>query len=275
MTETRPIPLDAIDDTDRLRPVDDAWVVALAESIRDHGLEQPIVVRPHPNSLGDHFVLVAGLHRLAAFRRLEKAAIPAIVRDLTADEARLVEIDENLMRRELDPLDRAVFMAERKATWERMHPETAHGGDRKSRARKGENQVAMIATRFSKEVAARTGLSERSVRMACQIAAELGPAAIARLRATPLASNQAQLLLLARMSPEGRTAAIEAAVAAKSPTVKAALRSVGLGGPTPDVAEGQFRKLCELWDRSGAKVRRRFLARIGVGEGADDEVAAA
>lgn len=275
MTEQRKIPLDAIIDTDRLRPVDDAWAAALAESIRDHGLEQPIVVRPNPLSASGSFVLVAGCHRLAAFRLLGLAEIDAIVRALTPDEARLVEIDENLMRRELDPLDRAVFLAERKAVWERMHPETAHGGDRKSRKNKGENQVAMIATRFSKDVAARTGLSERSVRMACQIAAELGPDAIARLRTTPLAGNQSQLLLLAKMDADARAAAIEAAVAAKSMTVSAALRSVGLGGAAVDVGEAQFRKLCEAWNRAGAKARRRFQAYIGVGEAADDEAQAA
>lgn len=261
--------IDRINDDDRLRPVDDAWVTALAESIRDHGLEQPIVVRPTPLSDDGAYALVAGCHRLAAFRLLGREEIPAIVRELTVDEARLVEIDENLMRRELDPLDRAVFLAERKAVWERMYPETAHGGDRKSRARKGENQVAMIATRFSKDVAARTGLSERSVRMACQIYAELGPEAIAKLRSTPLAGNQAQLLLLARMDADSRRAAIEAAVAAKTPTVKAALRSVGLGGATPDMAEAQYRKLVELWGRAGAKVRRRFLAHIGVDDVVD------
>ncbi len=275
MTEQRLISPDAIIDTDRLRPVDEAWVAVLAESIRDHGLEQPIVVRPNPLSAGDSFILVAGCHRLAACRLLGLPEITAIVRALTKDEARLVEIDENLVRRELDPLDRMVFLSERKSVWERMHPETAHGGDRKSRKNKGENQVAMIATRFSKEVAARTGLSERSVRMACQIAAELGPDAIARLRATPLAGNQSQLLLLAKMDADARAAAIEAAVAAKALTVSAALRSVGLGGPVADAAEGQFRKLCELWNRAPAKVRRRFLAHIGVGEGADDEAQAA
>lgn len=271
MTESRLIAVDAVNDDDRLRPVDDAWVAALAESIRDHGLEQPIVVRPTPLSDNGAYALVAGCHRLAAFRLLGREEIPAIVRELTVDEARLVEIDENLMRRELDPLDRAVFMAERKATWERMYPETAHGGDRKSRARKGENQVDTMTTRFSKDVAERTGLSERSVQRACRIYAELGLEAIVRLRGTPLAANQAQLLLLARMSPESRAAAIDAAVASKTGTVSAALRSVGLGGPTLDQSEVSFRKLCELWDRSGAKVRRRFLARIGVGDDEADD----
>lgn len=274
MTENRSIPIADIDDTDRLRPVDEAWAAALAESINDHELEQPIVVRPVADG-ATPYVLVAGGHRMAAFRLLQRSEIPAIVREMSVDEARLVEIDENLMRCELSPLDRAVSLAERKAVWERMHPETKHGGDRKSRKKQGENQVANIATRFSKDVAERTGLSERSVQLACRISEEIGRDGIEKLRGTPLAGNQAQLLLLAKMSPAEREAAIGAAVAAKASTVSAALRSVGLGAPEVDPAEKQFRSLCEQWDRAGAKARKRFLSHIGMGDDDVDETAAA
>lgn len=273
------IKLDRITDTDRLRPVDEAWVAALAESIRDHGLEQPIVVRPTPTSETGAYALVAGCHRLAAVRLLGQTEIEAVVRDLSDDEARLVEIDENLMRRELDPLDRAVFLAERKIVYERMYPESAHGKAKKPKRNQGDGKVANIATfaRFSADAAKATGLSERSVQLACRIYGELGPEGIALLRGTPLAGNQSQLLLLARMSADERRRAIEAAVAAKAATVSAALRSVGAGRPDLGADEAQFRKLCELWGRSGAKARRRFLAHIGVGEaeivGRDEQAA--
>ncbi len=294
MTEISLIPIAAIVASDRLRPVDEAWAEALAESIRDHGLEQPIVVRvvrsaqdplknddltirASPTGYVDHYELVAGAHRLAAIRRLGFDEIPAIVRDLTADEARIVEIDENVMRRELSELDKSVFLAERSAVWVRLYPETAHGGARKSRKKQGRNQVANLATWscFSKDAAEKTGMSERSIQRYCRIAKELGPEAITALRATPLADNQAQLLLLTRMAPAEREAAITAAVAAKSTTVSAALRSVGLGRPARSADEETYRKLCELWDRAGAKVRKRFTARIGLGDDDTDETVAA
>lgn len=265
MNDARMIPLDCINDTDRLRPLDGDWVAALAESIREHGLEQPIVVRPNPlDSTGQHMVLVAGGHRLAAYRLLELPEISAIVREIDKDQARLIEIDENLMRRELSPLDRAVFVSERKAVWERIHPDTAHGGDRKSRKKQGENQVANIATRFSKDVAAKVGLSERSIQLACRIASELGPDAIASLRGTPLAENQSQLIALSRMEPAARAQAIEAAVRSNTKTVSAAMRSIGLGGSDRNPDDVMFAKLSDLWARSSAKVRRRFLAHIGM-----------
>ncbi len=262
------IQLDRISDTDRLRPLDEAWVAALAESIRDHGLEQPIVVRPTPLSETGAYALVAGGHRLAAVRLLGETEIKAEVRDLSDDEARLVEIDENLMRRELDPLDRAVFLAERKVVYERMYPESAHGKAKKPKRNQPDGKVANIATfaRFSADAAKSTGLSERSVQLACRIYSELGSEAIAQLRGTPIAGNQSQLLLLARMSADERRRAIEAAVAVKAATVSAALRSVGAGRPAPNADEEQFRRLVDLWSRSGAKARRRFLAHIGLSE---------
>lgn len=261
---------------DRLRPVDKDVVEIIAESVRDHGLEHPIIVRPDPAGIA-LYVLVAGAHRIGSFQLLGLAEIEAHIRDLTDDEARIVEIDENLMRKGLEALDRAVFMAVRKATWERMHPESAHGKAKKPKKDQDVGKVANIATfaRFSKEAAKSTGLSERSVQLACRIYDELGPDAISKLRSTSLAGNQAQLLILANMNPAERATAIDAAVAARAPTVSAALRSVGLGRPAVNADDETYRKLCELWDRAGAKVRRRFLARIGVGDDADDETAVA
>lgn len=59
----------------------------------------------------------------------------------------------------MTPFDRAQQTARRKAIYLELHPETAHGGDRKS------DQVANLATRsFDKETAAVSGQSERVVR---------------------------------------------------------------------------------------------------------------
>lgn len=277
MTESQKVRLSDIRvPADRLRPVDPDVVEIIAESVRDHGLEHAIILRPDPTGVA-LYELVAGAHRHGAFELLGLGEIDANIRNLSDDEARIVEIDENLMRKGLGALDRAVFMAVRKATWERMYPESAHGKAKKPKKNQDVGKVANIATfaRFSKEAAKSTGLSERSVQLACRIYDELGPDAIARLRGTALAGNQAQLLLLARMTPAERDAAIAASVASQAPTVKAALRSAGLGAPEIDPTEKQYRALCDLWDRAGAKARRRFLARIGVGEDDVDETAAA
>ena len=78
-------------------PVDE-----LAESLREHGLLQPIVLRDHP-SLGDRYEVVAGHRRLAAARSRGWTHIPAMLRTVTADEAHLLTFVENLQRADLSP----------------------------------------------------------------------------------------------------------------------------------------------------------------------------
>lgn len=114
-----------IDVVDRLRHVDENHAQMLAQNIKETGLRSPIEVRV--NKKGDRFTLIAGGHRLKATQINEMVEIKAFVFEATDDEARLYEIDENLIRHDLNPLDRAVFMAERKRLYEALHPETAAG----------------------------------------------------------------------------------------------------------------------------------------------------
>src|SRR5207237_1618059 len=72
----------------------------LAESLRAHGLLQPIVLRP---TAGDRYEVVAGHRRLAAATQLGWTTIPAVVRSTAADEAYLLTLVENLQREDLSP----------------------------------------------------------------------------------------------------------------------------------------------------------------------------
>jgi ParB family chromosome partitioning protein len=223
--------LDAILLRDRLRPVSEADMLAVAASFAERGQDQPIIVRD-AGDRGDKMLLVAGAHRVTAARYLGWETIQAIVLSMTPDEAVLAEIDENLIRRELTILDRAIALKMRKEAYERAHPETAHGGDRKSRKKREENQVANLATfgkdRFTKEAAAKTGLSERSIQRAIQLISELDPEAIEALRLSPLADNQGQLFALAELPQEAQRTAAAAISAGKAGNVKAAQIATGL-----------------------------------------------
>lgn len=75
----------------------------LAESIRQAGLMQPIVVRPGANG----FEIVAGERRWRAFQRLGKTEIPAIVKSIDDQTAAEWAMVENVQREDLDPLERA------------------------------------------------------------------------------------------------------------------------------------------------------------------------
>jgi ParB family chromosome partitioning protein len=100
------LPLDTILLRDRLRPVSEADMMAVAASFAERGQDQPIIVRD-AGDRGGKLRLVAGAHRVTAAKYLGWASIKAIIRDMTSDEALLAEIDENLIRRELTILDRA------------------------------------------------------------------------------------------------------------------------------------------------------------------------
>ncbi len=121
-----PIALAEIHASDRRRPVDPEQVQVIAESIGEIGLQSPIAVRLDPADTAG-YRLVAGAHRIAAAAELGWTRIDGLVVDGSDDELALMEIDENLARAEPTPLDRALFLAERKAIFERVHPPPKRG----------------------------------------------------------------------------------------------------------------------------------------------------
>lgn len=258
------LPLEAIDVGDRLRPVDEAMVLAIAASFAEQGQQAPIIVRGRGDKT-DEVGLVAGLHRCHAARHLGWTTIKAIVKQLSDDEARLQEIDENLMRRELSQIDRSIFLAAREAAYLRLYPETAHGG-KKGKSNQHVRKDAMLASfhSFAKDAAKKTGLSVRSIQRATALTADLAPETIAAIRPTPLADNGAALKKLAGIKDKAKQIAVAQALAAgEAKTLKEALSKFGLLPPAPDgkdaAVEDPFSK---LYARSSATERRRWLLTI-------------
>lgn len=84
---------------------DDEKFQELVNSVRVHGVLQPIVVR----SKGDGgYELVAGERRLRAARAAGLARIPAVVRELTNEQSLEVALVENLQREDINPMDAAM-----------------------------------------------------------------------------------------------------------------------------------------------------------------------
>ncbi len=77
----------------------------LASSIREHGVLQPILVRP----MGDGYQLVAGERRWRAAIRAGLQTIPALVEELDDDAALEIAVIENLQREDLSPLEEATM----------------------------------------------------------------------------------------------------------------------------------------------------------------------
>jgi len=77
----------------------------LAESIREHGVVQPIVVRPRPNG---RYQIVAGERRWRAARIAGLTEIPVVVRELDDSAALELALVENLVREDLNPIEEAL-----------------------------------------------------------------------------------------------------------------------------------------------------------------------
>jgi ParB family chromosome partitioning protein len=83
---------------------DEVQLAELAASIAATGVVQPIVVRRLPHG---HFQLIAGERRWLASQRAGKETIPAIVRQVSDEQAMEMTIVENLQRTDLNPMEQA------------------------------------------------------------------------------------------------------------------------------------------------------------------------
>ncbi len=79
-------------------------IIELSESIKQHGLIQPIIVRP----IGDKYEIVAGERRYKACVLAGLATIPAIVVDATDRNSVEIALIENVQRRDLTPIEEAI-----------------------------------------------------------------------------------------------------------------------------------------------------------------------
>lgn len=83
---------------------DDDSLSELADSIRDHGVLQPLIVRPLSDG---SYQLVAGERRWRASRLAGLTEVPVIVRALTDSEVAVIALIENLQRENLNPIEEA------------------------------------------------------------------------------------------------------------------------------------------------------------------------
>lgn len=81
-------------------------IQTLADSIRDKGVLQPILVRPSPRTPGE-YEIVAGERRWRAGQRVGLAVIPALIRTLDDERALEISIVENVQREDLNAMEEA------------------------------------------------------------------------------------------------------------------------------------------------------------------------
>ena len=88
------------------RVFDDKALESLAQSLRQSGLLQPLLVRPHPSE-SEKYEIVAGERRWRAAQRAGLETLRVVVRELTDAEVLHMAIVENVQRQDLNPVEEA------------------------------------------------------------------------------------------------------------------------------------------------------------------------
>ena len=199
------------------RAADAGKVKELAESIQEIGLLNPVTVT-------ENNVLIAGAHRLEAFKLLGRTEIEANVTAVSGLKAKLAEIDENLIRNELHYTERGDLLKERKEIYEELHPET------KREATLKQNRSAETAERTAKsfvdDTSKKAGVSSRVIHEELQIAKNLEPEVKEIIRMHDIPKTDA--IKLARAEPEKQRAVADKIAAGEAKSVSEAERKIKL-----------------------------------------------
>ncbi|HEY9667679.1 MAG TPA: ParB N-terminal domain-containing protein, partial [Coleofasciculaceae cyanobacterium] len=200
------VALDQITIGSNRRPLKEEKVAQLVESIKANGLLNPITIDRKLN-------LIAGLHRLTACKLLGFDEIECnIIPYEDPDRARLAEIDENLIRSELEVLERAELWLERDRILERLGLRAQPGDNQYTR--KG-GEIISPPPKTTLELAKEAGYTERTFQQGKQIAKSIVPEVKEVIRGTPIAKSTTALLKVARAGSKERAAAKQAEKAAQ------------------------------------------------------------
>ncbi|MBY6118514.1 ParB N-terminal domain-containing protein [Mameliella alba] len=265
--------VDEIDMGNRLRPVSAAGVEALKTSIRELGvIKDPIHVRKLKK--GGKIVLLAGGHRLTAARELRDEGVEGYETikvtcwNCTDDFAQLMEIDDNLAGAELSALDTAVFLARRKAVYEKMHPEAKAmiGADLVAKRWNSEETVSVAS--FAEAVSHTLGITPRHVRNFIRAGQALGAKEVVDLRKAPKPVGVVDLMQLGKIAdPVTRYDVVDLMSRGEAKSAADAVRQVKAArgeGPVPkDATDASYARMVDAWKRANKAARRRFLEEHG------------
>jgi ParB family chromosome partitioning protein len=219
----------------RLRGLRPDVIESLVESIAKQGLLQPIRVQMKD---AGGYELIAGRHRLEAARKLGHTTIKAgVVKGLDADQALLAGIDENLIRAELGHAERALHLSERKRLYEKLYPQTKHGGDRSGSSSQNENLKS-----FAIDTATKTGKGRSTI--ARDVARADKIVVLPDIVGTSLDTG-VEINALATLSEDEQRALAERAKAGEQVTARSPLSRV-MHQVSFKVAMSMFRRLSDL-----------------------------
>ncbi len=257
------------------RPVDEARVLSLAESIDELGLL-------HPVGLTVDYRLIYGARRLAAYQLLGRTNIPALIHNLDELHRQIVEIDENIQRSALTVLETCKALARRKEIYETLHPGTQsvtkRGGPGRGR-KKTSDKVSPVS--FTEDTAVKLRKCRRTVERMVKLGESLDDEAAKLLEDTSVANKQSELSKLCRLPRDVQRQVAEKLAEGQAPSVAAATGTTasapniqndakrGLVGLTAVVAA---LKNCDIYDEHAGAVLSIKHALEHHAKGPDTEV---
>jgi ParB-like chromosome segregation protein Spo0J len=266
---------------ERLRGVVDGFIPIMVGSMSSYEVIQPPVVRLDPLNPGK-YVLVSGLQRVNAARVRGADVILCRVTELTDVEAKLWEIDENLVRVPLSPAEEALFIDRRRELHEQLHGKSKARGALAANTAMGRNDASakLADASFTADTAKRTGKSQRAIQRIVQRAAQNGRANLARIAGTsldqraeldalPMLPNATQELLIKRATAGAEVSAVRARKQMCETPAEAATPAVAAASQQQPSnfleAESELRGLSALksaWLGASNSARETFLAWI-------------
>ena len=223
---------------DRIRPgkyqprtrMDETALSELADSIREQGVMQPILVRPVE---GGRFEIVAGERRWRAAQRAGLKDVPALVKNVPDNNALALALIENIQREDLNPLEEAVGLQRLVTEFGLTHEAAAKAVGKSRSAVSNLLRLTQLA-KPAQEYLMNGGLEMGHARALLALSTAQQTAAATRVVNGALSVRETEKLVLTLLNPAKRAA-----------------RRSAHAGRDPDT----LRLETELAERLGAKVR--------------------
>ncbi|KAB2752252.1 ParB/RepB/Spo0J family partition protein [Brucella anthropi] len=238
---------------DRLRPVSDEAAEALAALIKEQGQLSPIAV--YLSSAAERpYTLIYGARRMRAMELLGEERIEVVLR--RKEDARMLEITDNLNIAGLSQIERADFLFAYRKCWQEQH------GKIKIGRRKLSHDEIIKEPNYFNDLELKLGISRALENRLYRIAAHLHPDLKETLRYSPVANDQSALLKLAKMEPlKQRQATI---AFRETGDLKMTLKVIE---PTKGRMDEQTRLLgnfIESWSRMNEATKQKALEHAGL-----------
>ena len=179
---------------------DPTAISELAQTIEEHGLLQPIVLRQYET---DHYEIIAGERRFRAVNSLKWTEVPAIVEEMSDDETASMALIENLQREELSAIEEAHAYQQLMALNHMTQAQLAEGIGKSQGFVANKLRLLKLSEPIRNAILNRQ-ITERHGRALLALAPEDQPAMLHQIAANQLTVKETEALIAKQKQPKRR-----------------------------------------------------------------------